>query len=76
MIVSLYLNIVYCVNSFFVLVCFSEIEKFDVFGLGTQVYASHREKSAIEDRLHFFTEECDSLQVFLLFSQISLFPVI
>ena len=43
--------------------CFSDVERFDVCGLGAQLYASHRENSAIEDRLHFFTEECDSLQV-------------
>jgi len=44
-------------------VCCSEGEKFDMYGLGTQVYASHREKSVVEDRLHFFAEECDNLQV-------------
>ena len=50
--------------------CYSEVEKFDVFGLGTQAYASHREKSAAEDRLHFFTEECDNLQVLSLRDEI------
>jgi len=45
--------------------CYSDVDKFDMCGLGTQLYASHQEKSTIEDRLHFFTEECDNLQVFL-----------
>jgi len=49
-----------------VCVCCSEVEKFDMFGFGAQVYASHREKSTIEDRLHFFAEECDNLQVFAI----------
>ena len=45
-------------------VCCSEVDKFDVFGFGAQVYANHRDKSIIEDRLHFFAEECDNLQVY------------
>lgn len=45
-----------------------------MFGLGTQLYANHREKSTVEDRLHFFAEECDNLQVFIsLFSNITVF---
>ena len=36
---------------------------FDVFGYGTQVASSHKNKTEIEDRLHFFLEECDNLQV-------------
>lgn len=42
----------------------SEVEKFDMFGFGAQVYANHRDMSTIEDRLHFFAEECDNLQGF------------
>jgi len=42
------------------------VEKFDMFGFGAQVYSNHRDKSTIEDRLHFFAEECDNLQVFAI----------
>ena len=41
---------------------FSE-QVFDVFGYGQQVVSSHKNKTDIEDRLHFFLEECDNLQV-------------
>ena len=41
---------------------FSE-QVFDVFGYGTQVASRHKNRTEIEDRLHFFLEECDNLQV-------------
>jgi len=44
-----------------------------MFGLGAQAYAGHRDKSTIEDRLHFFTEECDNLQVLPFFQVLCFF---
>ena len=44
---------------------FSELEPFDVFGFGESVYRHHSSHSEVEDRLHFFLEECDNLQASL-----------
>ena len=38
-------------------------DTFDVFGYGEQVYRQHKFKHEIEDKLHFYLEECDNLQV-------------
>lgn len=42
----------------------SEIDKFDIFGCGKSVLSNYETRSEMEDRIHFFTEECDSLQVY------------
>ncbi len=42
---------------------FRENDPFALFMFGCDVYAGRHDKSEIEDRLHFFTEECDHLQV-------------
>lgn len=42
----------------------SEIDKFDIFGCGKSVLSNYETRSEMEDRIHFFTEECDSLQGF------------
>lgn len=42
----------------------SEIDKFDIYGCGNSVLSNYERRSEIEDRIHFFTEECDSLQGF------------
>jgi len=44
-------------------VLFRDHEPFDLFTYGVDVYSTPRYKQEIEDRLHFFTEECDNLQV-------------
>ena len=41
----------------------SELQKFDLFGLGRQVFRNDRDKMGLEDRLHFFMEDCDCFQV-------------
>ena len=41
----------------------SEIDKFDIYGCGQSILSTYEARSEIEDRIHFFTEECDSLQV-------------
>ncbi|KAI0216232.1 Misato-like protein 1 [Lamellibrachia satsuma] len=40
----------------------NELEQFDVFGFGQDVFRHDRTHSEMEDRLHFFLEECDNLQ--------------
>ncbi|CAC5403744.1 unnamed protein product [Mytilus coruscus] len=42
----------------------SEIDKFDIYGCGKSVLSNYETRSEMEDRIHFFTEECDSLQGF------------
>ncbi len=44
---------------------------FDVFGYGQQVMSSQKNKNDIEDRLHFFLEDCDNLQVCSIYDQIA-----
>ncbi|XP_078697673.1 protein misato homolog 1-like [Branchiostoma floridae x Branchiostoma belcheri] len=41
-----------------------EQDMFDVFGYGQQLLGTPRVSSDLEDRLHFFVEDCDSLQGF------------
>ena len=40
----------------------SDIRLFNVFGYGRSVYKDYNTQAEIEDRLHFFLEECDRLQ--------------
>ena len=42
---------------------FSDTEPFDVFCYGQDVYKQHSSRAEIEDRVHFFVEECDQMQV-------------
>ena len=42
----------------------NEIDPFDVFGYGVEVYGGYNWHAKLEDRLHFFTEECDNMQGF------------
>ncbi|XP_014666318.1 PREDICTED: protein misato homolog 1-like [Priapulus caudatus] len=42
----------------------SDMQRFDIFGLGQQVYQEKKTHDDIEDRLHFFAEECDNLHGF------------
>ena len=42
---------------------FCSEQTFDVFGYGQQVMSNHQQKNELEDRLHYFLEECDHLQV-------------
>jgi hypothetical protein len=44
----------------------SEVEPFDIYGLGVQTCQESQCKADIEDLVHFFTEECDNLQGFQL----------
>ena len=46
-----------------VIECFRSAETFDVFGYGEQVYQESKFRADVEDKLHFFLEECDNLQV-------------
>lgn len=39
---------------------FSDLETFDIFGYGADVYKEQRDE--IEDHLRFFAEECDNLE--------------
>jgi hypothetical protein len=48
----------------------SEVETFDIYGLGVETYNDHQTKSSIEDKLHFFTEECDNLQGFNMLADV------
>lgn len=42
----------------------NELETFDVFGYGVEAYRAQQQD--VEDRLHFFAEECDNLEGFNL----------
>lgn len=42
----------------------SEFNKFDIYGCGQSLLSNFDTRSEIEDKIHFFTEECDSLQGF------------
>lgn len=48
---------------FFLLFYCSEFDKFDIYGCGLSLLSNFDTRSEIEDKIHFFTEECDSLQV-------------
>ena len=45
----------------------TELHPFDLFCCGNEVLATYSETCEWEDRIHFFTEECDSLQGFHIF---------
>ena len=45
----------------------SELHPFDLFCCGNEVLSNYSSTCEWEDRLHFFTEECDSLQGFHVF---------
>ncbi|XP_033750191.1 protein misato homolog 1-like [Pecten maximus] len=42
----------------------SDLQPFDIYGCGQEVMLNYETRTDIEDRLHFFIEECDHLQGF------------
>uniref|UniRef100_T1JDX5 Misato Segment II tubulin-like domain-containing protein n=1 Tax=Strigamia maritima TaxID=126957 RepID=T1JDX5_STRMM len=44
----------------------SELDSFEHFGLGEQVWSNEKVADEIENKIRFFTEECDNLQGFNL----------
>ncbi|OWF43159.1 protein misato homolog 1-like [Mizuhopecten yessoensis] len=42
----------------------NDLQPFDIYGCGQEVMADYETRIEVEDRLHFFIEECDHLQGF------------
>lgn len=40
----------------------NDLQRFDMYGYGKQIMSSERERDELEDRVHYFLEECDHLQ--------------
>lgn len=42
----------------------STLHPFDIYGAGLKAAVDFETKMALEDKIHYFCEECDNLQVF------------